>query len=160
MIKIRLDLSSATKTEYDADIASRLRTFIQHELANDLSGCEVLVESSGPHNDERGTNKQKADPFDPDGVIGHQVHHAIEEYQRAFTYAHRLNWWHRTLCWLGCEDALANELLVRETRAHTVAFCGQSSAHKMALERVVRINSRMAKRFELESILTESNQLP
>lgn len=161
MIKISVDLSRTTKTEYDIYMSSRLRTFLQNELANDLSGCEALVESSGgPHNVEPGTDKQKADPFEPDGVIGHQVRHAIEEYQRAFTYAHRRNWWHRTLCWLGSEDSLANELLVRETRAHAVAFSGQSSAHKMALERIVRINSRKAKKFGLISILTESNRLP
>lgn len=47
MIRISLDLSEATKAEYDTYMASRLRHYVVEELASDLFGCEVLVD--GPH---------------------------------------------------------------------------------------------------------------
>lgn len=143
-------------------MASSLRAYVVDALSSDLRGCEVLVESSGgPHSLERRVEgKQKKDLFEPDAVIDPLVRQAIGKYQRAFIAAHRRNWWHRTLCWLGYKEALRREAQVSETRAEAVAFAGQSSVHKMALERIVRFNRRMAKRDGLLSILTESNHLP
>lgn len=54
MIKISLDLTEATKAEYDTYMASRLREYVVTELARDFRDCEVLVESSGgSHSVER-----------------------------------------------------------------------------------------------------------
>ena len=54
MIKIRLDLSQATKAEYETYMAYRLRVYMVEEFISDFFGCEVQVESSGvPHNIER-----------------------------------------------------------------------------------------------------------
>lgn len=55
MIKISIDLTEATKAEYDAYMASGLRKYIVTSgLALDFSGCDVLVEgSSCPHSVER-----------------------------------------------------------------------------------------------------------
>ncbi|VVO41864.1 hypothetical protein [Pseudomonas fluorescens] len=54
MIKISMDLSQATKAEYDTYMASRLRVYMVEEFASDFFGCEVQVESSGgPHSIER-----------------------------------------------------------------------------------------------------------
>ncbi|MDF9778891.1 hypothetical protein [Pseudomonas baetica] len=54
MIKISLDLTEATKAEYDTYMGSRLRKSVVDGLARDLRGCEVLVESSGgPHSVQR-----------------------------------------------------------------------------------------------------------
>ena len=54
MIRISLDLTEATKPEYDTYMASRLREYVIGNLARDFRDCEVLVESSGgPHAIER-----------------------------------------------------------------------------------------------------------
>jgi hypothetical protein len=54
MIKISLDLSQATKAEYDTYMASRLRVYLVEECASDFSDCDVQVESfGGPHSVER-----------------------------------------------------------------------------------------------------------
>lgn len=54
MIKITLDLSEATKAEYDTYMASGLRQFVVEKLATDLFGCEVLVDGPFcPHSVER-----------------------------------------------------------------------------------------------------------
>ena len=162
MITIRIDLTQATKAEYDTYVASPLRQYVITDLARDFTNCEVVVElSGGPHAVERLPNlEQRKCLFDPDPLIDPQVVQVIAEYRRAYIAAHRRNWLHRALCRLGSEEALRCEALVQQTRAQAVAFAGQSTVHKMALERIVRSNPLVAKRDGIGSILTESNKLP
>ena len=54
MIKITLDLSQATKAEYDTYMASGLHQFITTNLNTDLAGCQVEVNSPFcPHSVQR-----------------------------------------------------------------------------------------------------------
>jgi len=67
MIKISLDLTEATKAEYDSYMASGLREYMAKDLARDFRGCELLVESSGgPHSVER-DDKPSPDQPGPNG---------------------------------------------------------------------------------------------
>ncbi|WP_054090096.1 hypothetical protein [Pseudomonas syringae group genomosp. 3] len=50
MIKLSIDLTAATKAEYDKYNESKLQQFLLNELSSDLAGCEVIVTASGgPH---------------------------------------------------------------------------------------------------------------
>ncbi|WP_131815928.1 MULTISPECIES: hypothetical protein [Pseudomonas] len=49
-----MDLTDATKNEYDTYMGSRLREYVIGDLARDFRGCEVQIESAGgPHAIER-----------------------------------------------------------------------------------------------------------
>jgi hypothetical protein len=71
MIKISLDLTEATKAEFDTYMASRLREYVIEDLARDFRGCEVQIESAGgPHAVERfeSSDVRDSSPVSSDAV--------------------------------------------------------------------------------------------